>query len=392
MFQESGNSARSDFDTETIVLKGNQKVVVSCQLSVLILQVLSKYRNCPIIQDSFLSKSGIYKYLFDSNLNFIRSLEDLYEPPILVIISCRSKIPEGTLFSTRTLKERNETEENKSCNIIDMYKSIIPKAKLNRKIHKSPLYKLKAFASPTKPLKPPVPEYNHSDPLFSQIFPFSLGKKVKEGAGGFKKPVLLFEKEKSSFSPCLSSRKYSEQRLKKSASVSKSVLNDVINVDQACAKYSLPKQDFLKILNEFTYLKGFYGRLFVGTLQKAYNVSLDVFKGIGHTQNSTNEVVWDEFVKFFVIVVLKRGSFSDLAEFLLRFLGITENSQLFDSTIEKTWENEGVFEKIGKIFNILKTKTEKGSLLHPDTYKIMKNEGFSLSELRILVSSLIKSL
>ena len=291
MFQDSGNSARSDFDTETIVLKGNQKVVVSCQLSVLILQVLSKYRNCPIIQDSFLSKSGIYKYLFDSNLNFIRSLEDLYEPPILVIISCRSKIPEGTLFSTRTLKERNETEENKSCNIIDMYKSIIPKAKLNRKIHKSPLYKLKAFASPTKPLKPPVPEYNHSDPLFSQIFPFSLGKKVKEGAGGFKKPVLLFEKEKSSFSPCLSSRKYSEQRLKKSASVSKSVLNDVINVDQACAKYSLPKQDFLKILNEFTYLKGFYGRLFVGTLQKAYNVSLDVFKGIGHTQNSTNEVV-----------------------------------------------------------------------------------------------------
>ena len=199
MVQDSGNSARSDCETETIVIKGNKKITVSSQLSTLVLQLLSIYPTCPVIQDSFLSTSGVYRYLFDRDLNLVQTITEILERPSLVIISCRHKIPDGSLNTSRT-KEKFEIAESKSCNMINMYASVM-ESKIQRKTsYKTPLYILKMIGSQAKVSNQNIQgcgERREHRVSSNHIFAYSYGKKVKEGAAGFRKPQLLFEKSQS---------------------------------------------------------------------------------------------------------------------------------------------------------------------------------------------------
>ena len=397
LFQDNGTSPRSDCDTETIILKGNKKVIVSSQLSMLIVKLLSIYPSCPVIQDSVQANSSeIYKYLFNNDLKQIYSISEIIEPPILVIISCRNKLPDGILIGNKT-REKSEEPVNKKYNTIDMYGSIInTKKSFKKKNHKAPLYIFKSNYSQIKiPRSFNPPDYNdYTEKINSlyQIFPSLQGKKVKEGAGGFKKPQLLFEKTRNCISPVDSLSKSPEKPIKKSVSATRNSFKETFHLDSICIKHSLIKEEFVNMLSDFTFLSDSQSKPLIKTLLKAYNVNFEIIQAIDPGLAYKKDINWEEFTKFYVIIVLNRGNYLDLTDFIIKYFKLSTGFSNSAHNLQRLKLNNEVFaEKIKKILDVLSKCAEDSASLKLDLSKLIQDSGVSLYDLRILVSLIVKS-
>lgn len=211
--QDSSTSPRYNNEVETIVLKDHKKILVSSTLSELLMKLLTKYPNCPVIKDLYLSKKEIYKYLFDYDLNLVDDIGQISKPPLLVIISCRYKIPEDALERSRAKYEKKVQDRKYS--LINLYDSIIDKKTVQYKRRRSPIYVLKYTKSHVQISKPALPknksENISKNSIYNRIIPFSQGKKLKEGVGGFKRPPILYSSKKTrdiSLTPSLKSLEY----------------------------------------------------------------------------------------------------------------------------------------------------------------------------------------
>ncbi|OMJ84185.1 hypothetical protein SteCoe_14737 [Stentor coeruleus] len=205
LFHDCSLTPKNDNDVEIMVFS-NQKVVVSNQLCNLIMHIYSLFPGCFIYTDPSGDTSHIFRYLFDVKLNPISSISDFISPPTYVVISRHNQITEE--FILPKLCDKNQNTHNHRFNYINMYDTILPKHNLNSKNHRSPLYILKSLNSNHKFSKPITPEpYAHESESFIDLSTrksqYSIGKKIKEGPGGFRKAVLLFEKQRCSPSPLL---------------------------------------------------------------------------------------------------------------------------------------------------------------------------------------------
>jgi hypothetical protein len=392
VFQDSSTSPRNSFETEIVTLKDNSKITVSGNLSNLLTQVLSTYPSCSVIQDTIKSNANVYKYLFNSDLKVIYSLADFQEPPVLVIISPHKKVADKSLH-INSPKDKPELTHNRRCNMINMYSNVITTSKYNQKYHPNPLYKLKNAGSYSRMSKTPVPETMSSGNFKSskKLSPWPSSKKLKEGAGGFRKPHLLFEKTRNYISAGFTSRNPSEKALKQSLPITRSIMKEIISSDQICSKYLLTKQEFINLLSDYNYLREDQGHLVKKIVCKNYNISLKTLKGIDPSMNSNKYLTWEEFVKFYVIFVLKKGILVDLVEFVVNVFEHSENS--FD--INKVAQyvnlcNQAKNKKIDKIMSHILEKNEK-SCLSTDIPKLIQDEKLTIVDLRLLVNLIIKS-
>lgn len=205
LFHDCSLTPKSDNDVEIMVFS-NQKVEVSNQLCNLIMHIYSLFPGCFIYTDPSGDTSNIFRYLFDVKLNPISSISDFTSPPSYVVISRHNQITEEFILP-RSCEKGQKSYANRF-NYINMYDTVLPKHKLNYKNHRSPLYILKNINSNHRFCKPITPEpYTHESESFIDLstrkYQYSMGKKIREGPGGFRKAVLLFEKQRCSPSPLL---------------------------------------------------------------------------------------------------------------------------------------------------------------------------------------------
>lgn len=381
VMQDSGNTARSDWETETLLIANGKRVAVSCKLSSLIIELLSIYPNCRITQDALSSTSEIYKYLYDSKLNQITEISEIMEKPEVFIISSRHRIPEN-IFVKPTVKL--EKVENKSCNMIDMYGSVIGKRTKKPKHLKSPLFILKEVGSQRRLLKSRPLEHRTRDYFdsYKQIFPGSLGRKVQEGTGGFRKSKRMLEKIENS----RASLSHSPSRLTENQNKStlKLGVKEICNIDEICVKYALTRPEFINMLSDFTFFKGTQQCLQVDTLAKAYSVNLNTFKGVGVDNKLKKIISWEEFVKFYVVIVIKKGNYSDLLEFIVKYLGAdTENSE----SIKELLESSDIYTaKLAKIAIAAQDNKDCDMNLT----RFLQDSKITLSDLRVITTAIAR--
>ena len=73
-----GCSPLGNTETEIISIQGSKKITVSKRVGFLLSELLNKFPNCRVIQDVYYGEeSDVFKYLYDSKLNPIKSINDL---------------------------------------------------------------------------------------------------------------------------------------------------------------------------------------------------------------------------------------------------------------------------------------------------------------------------
>ena len=196
-----GCSPLGNTETEIISIQGSKKITVSKRVGFLLSELLNKFPNCRVIQDVYYGEeSDVFKYLYDSKLNPIKSINDLWEFPLSVVISCRHTLTNKNSPCFQSGK-RSNSKACASFQTIDLYKSIITKKPHHseRKFHKRELFILKKL--PPKQIKiidsqPSLQRKQNMD-SYHTLIPIIGGKKVIEGTAGFQKPHLLFENHKT---------------------------------------------------------------------------------------------------------------------------------------------------------------------------------------------------
>ena len=377
-------------ETEILELPNSIQVTVSKKLRILLTLLITKYPKCEIMQDMYHGVSDIYKYMYDKDFVRIKSLENLEETLTQVIISCRYKIDGKKLLfpALKTTKIIDCTSYQK----INIYDSIIvdKKSKSLQKIHKSPLYVLKKKPSSHKfcnfSIKNEPNLINFKN--FNGVIPSLSGQKVKQGAGGFKKPFLIYEKK-----PKIKNFFTNREKTIKNFTIPSDFLDKMIDLDEFCRNYSMTKQEFSRMLNDYTYLKGKSKYIELETITKAYSLNFEIFRGLFLDFSSKKTLNWKEFIKFYVLVLLRRSNFAENLEFIFNFLGITSVSQLNSlKTAFLQVKNSLFFENFAKISEILLNSdktSENSSLLSQETIKLLKNEGITNYDLKMLLGLII---
>lgn len=376
-------------NTEGMILINQAKDTLSKNLLGLIVKVWADYGNCPIFPDSPGCEGTIYEYLFDSNYTRVHSTADLKYKPNFLIISTKPSIINAV---HNTLAPLNQSiHEVRSLNCINLYSSIIDRGQspnqCKQKFHKSPVYKLKKVDSQNKYCKSPGPQANHAvDPASPEppqhYFPSSKGRCVKEGAGGFRKAVLLFKKSKNSPSPTPSSmpESYILPQYPKMNSKEKP------DLDELCLKYSITQSEFITILSDYAYLKE-NQLLFPESLQDGYSVKPEILKALSPLIENS-EFKWEDFVKFYVIVVLKRGRFLDLLDFIVNFLTLHKNKADEFMWVSKVLgKNYHLVEKIVRIKVAVQKLNEKSG----EWIGIAEDVGLNIFDLRLIVTLIIRN-
>lgn len=386
--QESLNSAT--IQSEGIILINKAKDKLSKELFNLIVRIWSVLGTCPIFPDTPGSAGSIYEYLFDSNYNRVSTVDDLKSKPVFLIISTKSSILES--FHNVLNTGKSAMQEVRSLKCINLYSSIIEKTQnpvqTNRKVYKSPVYKLKKVDSMSKYSKSPLPQprqtVESSQEPQQHVFPCSKGRRVKEGAGGFRKPVLLFGRNKGSPLP-ISDTLTDNPAL----SHNKNNLKDYPDLEDLCLKYSITQTEFISILTDYTYLKDNH-LIFPEHIQEAYQIKPEILQAL-NPEITEHGIKWEDFIKIHVVVLLKRGRFRDLFDFIINFLNLHRNKKDEILWVSKVFgKNYHLIEKIIKI----KAAVQKSQEKFPGFGELMgfvEDIGMNIFDLRLMVTLIIRN-
>lgn len=335
--------------------------------------------------------SDVHKYLYDSNYNQIKNLEDLTETPSEVIISCRYKIgrKENKLFSKI---EPESISKSESYRFID-YGSLITDTEpsTQKKKYKMPLYVLKN--KPSSNIKTKSHQLIQQMPFkpLNTIKPSITGKKIKEGPGGFRKPYLYFDKNKKIPNSQRVSIHFDTKKFN-TGSISPGILKEIHKIDEICLKYSMTRQEFTDMVSDYTFIKGNNEFIDIESISNAYFINPKIFKGIDKKFSYKKSMNWEDFVKFYSIVVLKRSSFSENLNFLFNYLDIDTVDKLKSIEIAKLPIQNGLFiSKFGKIQKKFKQASSPASLASQESCEYLQDEGLTIYDLRILLSLIFSS-
>ena len=374
------SSSRLEYSPDNFALLKKIKERLSSPLFNLIVKIWDVYGSCPIFPDNSITEYGSYEFLFSQDYQKIETLTDLKAKPDLLIISSRSLLLDLS-------QEKFSINEARSLNCINLYSSIISKDSRNvqnyRSFHKSPIYRLKNPEVKQRYCKSPVPERDNFGIEGRReerihIFPYSKGRRVKEGAAGFKKPFLLFEKKVSPVSERIGDRSYRAVKFMK----------EDADADGICIKYSLTQNEYLNIINEYNFLKE-NGLNMIECLLQAYTVKPEILKAVNPKILDSSEIELEDYLKFHVIVVLRRGNFKDLLIFVINLLETYQGKHDEILWISKIFgKNYNLVEKALKIKAAvrgmdLKARVDPGSHL--------QDIGLNILDLRLMVTLVIKS-
>jgi hypothetical protein len=383
------SSSRLDYTPESMILLRKIKDRLSQDLFDLIVKIWNKHGSCPIFPDNSISEYNSYEHLFSPDYQKIDSPEEIKTKPDFLIISSRSSIYE-TNFA-----ERPSLNEARSVNYINLYSSIISKDSKSlqnyRNFQKSPIFKVKNQEFRQRFCKSPVPDRENFGIQVKReerihIFPYSKGGRVKEGAGGFKKPFLLFEKKrKHSQSPVNDQSDRSHRVLAKN---SRLVQRENSEIDEICINFSITHHEYFNVLSEFLYLKENclnYGE----SIAQAYQVRPEVLKGINPEISKNDEVEWEDYLKFHVIVILRRGNFRDLLCFVVNLIE-NNNSKMEEVLwVSKVFgKNYNLVEKVIKIQAGVKGLDKKAKM---DPAGHLQDIGLNILDLRLMVTLIVRN-
>lgn len=369
---------------------------VSPVLAKLLYKISKFYPLCQIIPDNSFPEFGQYCYLFDRNCKRIDKFSGIKEKPEYLFISCRFNLPD-LIFPSLDTKVKSDTSTNKSMNYINLYSSIIQteQGTMNKYLKKTPkgsLTRLKSVNN-RKCKTPDISGCEHPFVDIKHIFPCSTGKKIKEGPGGFRKVNLLFEKRKYSNSPTPIKERSQELASRSSFSPPKINQKELIEYEEICVKNKLTKQEFVNIVGHFNHLKEKYGRVWIESVAEMYCVSIKVVFAVNG--ESTSELDIEQFLKFYIIVILKRAEFEELVKFIKNLWEIENNCESLLLTSPLASKSQNFYEKAYSTINLLK----KTGVFQPnpnltfDTLIIsLQDSGVSIYDLRLIVMLLIKSL
>lgn len=386
-----------DQETEVISLKNLETTTVTKHLRNLILELLKLNPLCTIIKDIYEIHSGVYKYMYTSDLKRLKLQEDLSKSLSQVIISGRHKVflkDFQTPFKPSLPFKSVSKSSYQSINLLNPNEAfpVMPPVSGPLKSYKTPMIKAKK-----------LPFHNKSSRKFSEtdrgtenfistnsLIPCMNGSKVKEGAGGFKKPFLYFPKEKKAMKSQRQLLKdvRSESKLSKIA-LSPSIFKEILSVDEVCFKYSMTRQEFSSMLSDYTYLKGKNKYIDVETLCQAYSLGPSIFKGIDPKFLYRKILTWEEFLKFYVVVVLKRSSFVESLEFIFNYFSIASLGQIRNLDLPEFESSSRIFNE--KIKKLVKAYVENrcDSLLGKETVEVLQRANVTIYDLRILIGMIV---
>ncbi|OMJ92433.1 hypothetical protein SteCoe_4770 [Stentor coeruleus] len=386
-----------DQETEVISLKNLEATTVTKQLRNLILELLKLNPQCTIIKDIYEVQSGVYKYMYTSDLKRLKLQEDLSKSLSQVIISGRHKVflKDFQTPLKPSLPYKSETKSSyHRINLLGPNEAypIIPLISGSLKAYKTPMIKAKKIPFHNKSSRKFSETERNSENFIStnSLIPYMNGSKVKEGAGGFKKPFLYFPKEKTTMKSQrqMLNEVRSEPKLSK-ITISPSIFKEILSVDEVCFKYSMTRQEFSSMLSDYTYLKGKNKYIDVETLTNAYSLGPSIFKGIDPKFLYRKILTWEEFLKFYVVVVLKRSSFVESLEFIFNYFGISSLGQIRNLDLPEFESSSRVFNE--KIKKLVKAYVESrcDNLLGKETVEMLQKANVTIYDLRILIGMIV---
>lgn len=393
--QEYTSLKSMDHETEVISMKGLSSVTVTKNLRNLITELHTMNPSCRIIKDIFEVSSGVYKYMYTSDLKRIKTVSDLNKFINEVMISGRHRV---------YFKDFHP--------IINPYSTHKPNAK--------PTYHSIDFLGPSDPFQTPVSETNslktpvlktrkrafhsrnyirlstadrqiiqHKSPI--RLISYKSGSKVKEGTGGFKKPLLFFPNEKRTWKSHRNLLTQANTPKPSRSAISPSIFKEIMSSEEVCKNYTLTRQEFANMLSDYTYVKRKNKLIEAEDVAQYYSFGMSVFKALEPKFLYKNTLTWEEFVKIYMVIVLKRSSYTETLEFILNYMNVGSLAQAKSVELSQFEASSRMFvEKAKKILRVVIDNKFEG-LLCEEIIEALQKADVSIYDLRILVGLIVSS-